>query len=530
MANSKYEYVKTEFEPDFETKLLPSTYIVIRIDGHQFSEEQEFDKPNDPRALMSLMNACAVAMFEEFKDIVFAYGFGDEYSFVFTRTSKFYQRRASKILSTLVSFFSSLYVTKWNLFFSQKDLRCTPFFVGQIMYFPWDETLRCYLAKRQDDCHNSNQYNTCLWELVKSGKTKTEAQDILKGTRTQCRNELLFKQFDINYNTVPMMFRKGSSVFRDKLKVVVKNRENGDPVVRLRKKVIVEHCDIIGESFWREHPSLIASEDLNLLRNVHSSNVYECMKNETEVKNKLLPYTWIVVRIDGRHFHQFSDMHDFDKPNDSKALGLMNACVVALLEKFKDVIFAYGVSDEYSFVFSKTSQFQQRQGSNIVSMIVSFFSSLYVLNWDEFFPHKELRSTPSFDGRAICYPSTKILRDYLAWRQVDCHINNQYNTCFWMLVKSGKTKREAQSILKGTQTPDKNDLLYKQFGIDYNTLPAMFRKGSFIFRDKVEEIVQHRENGCGHIQKVQMKVIIEHCDIIGESFWKENPHLITCDN
>lgn len=28
------------------------------------------------------------------------------------------------------------------------------------------------------------------------------------------------------------------------------------------------------------------------------------------------------------------------------------------------------------------------------------------------------------------------------------HINNQYNTCFWMLVKSGKSKSEAQRTLK----------------------------------------------------------------------------------
>lgn len=28
------------------------------------------------------------------------------------------------------------------------------------------------------------------------------------------------------------------------------------------------------------------------------------------------------------------------------------------------------------------------------------------------------------------------------------HINNQYNTCFWMLVKSGKSKSEAQGCLK----------------------------------------------------------------------------------
>ena len=28
------------------------------------------------------------------------------------------------------------------------------------------------------------------------------------------------------------------------------------------------------------------------------------------------------------------------------------------------------------------------------------------------------------------------------------HANNQYETCFWMLVKSGKTISEAQEVLK----------------------------------------------------------------------------------
>lgn len=58
--------------------------------------------------------------------------------------------------------------------------------------------------------------------------------------------------------------------------------------------------------------------------------------------------------------------------------------------------------------------------SEIVSIIVSLFSSLYVMKWREFFPNKELKYPPSFDGRAVCYPSREILQDYLAWRQVDC--------------------------------------------------------------------------------------------------------------
>lgn len=40
-------------------------------------------------------------------------------------------------------------------------------------------------------------------------------------------------------------------------------------------------------------------------------------------------------------------MHAFVKPNDEQALNLMNSCAAAVLEEFQDVIFAYGVSDEF---------------------------------------------------------------------------------------------------------------------------------------------------------------------------------------
>lgn len=60
MAGSKYQYVK-EFEVG-DSKLLPDTYIVIRLDGHSFSKLSslyEFEKPNDLRAL-NLMNEAAM--------------------------------------------------------------------------------------------------------------------------------------------------------------------------------------------------------------------------------------------------------------------------------------------------------------------------------------------------------------------------------------------------------------------------------------------------------------------------------------
>ncbi|XP_064975819.1 tRNA(His) guanylyltransferase 2-like isoform X3 [Musa acuminata AAA Group] len=147
-------------------------------------------------------------------------------------------------------------------------------------------------------------------------------------------------------------------------------------------------------------------------------------------------------------FSEFSAEHAFEKPNDENALNLMNSCAVSMLEQFPDIVFAYGVSDEYSFIWKETTQFYQRRSSKLLSLSVSYFTSVYVMKWKEFFPHKELKGPPYFDGRVVCYPRAKIVQDYLAWRQVDCHINNQYNTCFWMLVKSGKTQREAQELLK----------------------------------------------------------------------------------
>ncbi|XP_057971566.1 tRNA(His) guanylyltransferase 1-like isoform X3 [Malania oleifera] len=469
MANSKYEYVKS-FEVEDEV-MLPNL-IVVRIYGRdfrRFSEAHEFKKPNDKRAL-KLMRSCAASVLEEYPDIVFSYGFNDEYSFVLKRTSKFYQRRASKILSVIVSFFTSLYAIKWKEYFPGKELRYPPSFHSQVISCASMEVLQEYLAWRQNDCHVNNLYYACLWMLIKSGKAESEAQEILKGTEKPEKNELLYKQFDVNYNKYAVLFRQGSCVLKAQVEDIVKYNEDG-PVKRMRTKVMIFPSkesplslrNIVGRSFWNQHPYLL-KELGSFTGEVRKINP-ELVKS-FQFENKLMPSTWIVVRIDGRHFH-----------------------------------------------------------SAIVSIIVSFFSAKYVLKWKEFFPQKELKYPPSFDGRAVCYPSSEILQDYLAWRQVDCHINNQYNTCFWMLAKSGKSKREAQNYLKGTQAREKNELLFKQFGIDYSTLPIMFRQGSTIFRNKKDRIVKD-ENGSTSVQQSHGEVIVDHCNIIDPKFWKEHPSIL----
>ena len=69
-----------------------------------------------------------------------------------------------------------------------------------------------------------------------------------------------------------------------------------------------------------------------------------------------------------------------------------------------------------------------RRSSKLISLVTSCFSASYVRWWAELFPGQALQCTPMFDGRAVCYPTDAILRDYLAWRQADAHINNQVCT------------------------------------------------------------------------------------------------------
>jgi tRNA(His) guanylyltransferase len=142
-----------------------------------------------------------------------------------------------------------------------------------------------------------------------------------------------------------------------------------------------------------------------------------------ERPDPLLPNTWIVVRVDGRGFTKLCTKYAFQKPNDKRALDLMNAAARAVVGEVQDITIAYGVSDEYSFVFHKTTNLFERRESKLVSTVVSTFTANYVYLWSQYFPDTPLTSPlPTFDGRAICYPALQNLRDYLSWRQVDCEL------------------------------------------------------------------------------------------------------------
>ena len=130
------------------------------------------------------------------------------------------------------------------------------------------------------------------------------------------------------------------------------------------------------------------------------------------------------AHTDERHHRpalcRFSDKHNFHKPNDDRALGLMNKSAESVMQEFKDIVLAYGQSDEYSFVFKRSSTLFCRRASKLLTTVTTYFSSCYVFYWKDYFPDTPLLYPPTFDGRVVLYPSEKNLRDYFSWRQADC--------------------------------------------------------------------------------------------------------------
>ncbi|KAJ7140076.1 Thg1 C terminal domain-containing protein [Mycena crocata] len=258
-----------------------------------------------------------------------------------------------------------------------------------------------------------------------------------------------------------------------------------------------------------------------------------------ELPDSLLPGTFMVLRLDGHSFHRFSDAHEFTKPNDVRALALMDHAATDMMEQYPDIILAFGESDEFSFLMRKSASLYNRRQSKIVSTLTSLFTSSYVFRWASYFPDTPLRYPPSFDGRLILYPGSSEIRDYFAWRQTDTHINNLYNTTFWALVQQGaESTTHAHATLKGTVSKQKHEILFSRFKINYNTLDPRFRKGSILVREQVLEDSSLDITSTGEPDepsgirmrgrtKPRTKIVVLHEDIIQDNFWDARPEILS---
>lgn len=260
--------------------------------------------------------------------------------------------------------------------------------------------------------------------------------------------------------------------------------------------------------------------------------------------------TYVIIRIDGDKFHHFSSEHRFDKPNDKRALDLMVESAKQVMRTYKGHIpLAYGHSDEFSFLLKSSSNLLSRRVYKLTSMLPVVFATYYNSNWSRFFGDPSLGQPTErkydawFDARPKEYPNCSSVIDYFRWRQVDCHINNLYNTTLHALTgryvkheltESGTIKRtpirewihdekmfsspkEATDKLSGTVSSDKHDIMFLDYKVNYNNELEQFKKGTVIVD------TQRDYNGSNSDMEAIKHFNLEL--IKNNNFWDENSHI-----
>jgi tRNA(His) guanylyltransferase len=129
---------------------------------------------------------------------------------VVRRESKLFERRTNELCSSFASLFSSLFVQNWAHFF-QDTLIELPFFTGTCFVLPTRDHLLEYIHLKQNECHN-RQLNGIVFNALLGKQIEPEAAISSLQTKyasKSAKNELLFTEFNMNYNEQPEMFRKG---------------------------------------------------------------------------------------------------------------------------------------------------------------------------------------------------------------------------------------------------------------------------------------------------------------------------------
>ena len=184
----------------------------------------------------------------------------------------------------------------------------------------------------------------------------------------------------------------------------------------------------------------------------------------------LLPRkTWVVIRVDGKGFHTFT--RRLERPYSRPLADALDRAAVFVASQMAGFAFAYGQSDEYSFLMTDFGRDESRmwfEGS--VQKLASVTASLFTAGFHRAYADP---GYAAFDARVFAIPQRREVERYFLWRQADA-TRNSLN----MLTSAHYTHEE----LLGKSAAEKHDLLHAK-GENWAKWPADFKRGRVVRPD-----------------------------------------------
>jgi tRNA(His) 5'-end guanylyltransferase len=185
----------------------------------------------------------------------------------------------------------------------------------------------------------------------------------------------------------------------------------------------------------------------------------------------------LVARLDGRGFHTFCK--GLKKPFDDRLSRLMIRCMRSLVDRFGANV-GYTQSDEISLAWfadstSTTEYVFDGRFQKLNSLLAAYCTAVFNRDLQTFLPEKGAE-LPIFDCRSFVVPNLLEAYHSILWRQQDATKN-----AISMAAQSMFSHKSLQG-LKGWQMQEK---MWAEKGVNFNTYPAHFRRGTFARRVKV---------------------------------------------
>lgn len=170
--------------------------------------------------------------------------------------------------------------------------------------------------------------------------------------------------------------------------------------------------------------------------------------------------THVVIRIDGRGFHKFTE--GLERPYCRPLADALDQAALYAAQEIIGCRFAYGQSDEYSFLLTDSQWFDGN-----VQKIVSVSASLFTAAFNKAFGSKKIAA---FDSRVLMIAQQAEVENYFLWRQLDASANSLN-----MLASAHYSHAE----LAGKSNTEKHELLHAK-GVNWAKQSADFKRGRVV--------------------------------------------------
>lgn len=197
-----------------------------------------------------------------------------------------------------------------------------------------------------------------------------------------------------------------------------------------------------------------------------------------ETARRFLPGLPIYARIDGRGFSKFT--RDMERPFDPCMSQSMIETTKTLVKETHATL-GFVQSDEISLVWipgpNGISWFDGKI-MKMSSVLAGLATASFIENVMQYFPNwmQLVLRLPHFDCRVISMPSETEAAGMILWRSLDASKNS---------LSMAASHYYSHKELQNKSGSDKHEMLHAK-GVNWNSYPAFFKRGTFVRRVNVE--------------------------------------------